>query len=147
MGKIDYRKIYETNKDEWKALTRGPQKYEAFLAGHYSDSNHFVYELLQNAEDARATRVVIEYHGDNFAKKKNDGSLVSAQGNEVPTKLEGLKGEILLFLTHIKLLYWVDKKTGKFSKIMLSEAENGDRLIACIIEGSAYAGKRCIRYF
>ena len=29
MGKIDYRAIYETNKDEWKALTREPQKYEA----------------------------------------------------------------------------------------------------------------------
>lgn len=66
MGKIDYRKIYETNKDEWKALTREPQKYETLLAGHYSDSNHFVYELLQNAEDARATRVVIEYHGDKL---------------------------------------------------------------------------------
>ena len=66
MGKIDYRKIYETNKDEWKALTREPQKYEALLAGHYSDSNHFVYELLQNAEDARATRVVIEYHEDEL---------------------------------------------------------------------------------
>ena len=253
MGKIDYRKIYETNKDEWKALTREPQKYEALLAGHYSDSNHFVYELLQNAEDARATRVVIEYHGDKlvfyhngkpfdegdvkgvssmlmgtkdkndastigkfgmgfksvfkytyqpevysdeevfrienyllpvgmpgawdyqtekqklsyevteggrftpfatsehltkfvipFAKKKDDGSLVSVPGNEVLTKLEGLTGEILLFLTHIKLLYWVDKKTGKFAKIMLSEAENDDRLITCRIEGSAYAGKEDI---
>lgn len=253
MGKIDYRKIYETNKDEWKALTREPQKYEALLAGHYSDSNHFVYELLQNAEDARATRVVIEYYGDRlvfyhdgkpfdegdvkgvssmlmgtkdkndastigkfgmgfksvfkytyqpevysdeeafrienyllpvempgawdyqtekqklsyevteggrftpfvssehltkfvipFAKKKDDGSLVSVPGNEVLTKLEGLTGEILLFLTHIKLLYWVDKKTGKFAKIMLSEAENDDRLITCRIEGSAYAGKEDI---
>lgn len=253
MGKIDYRKIYETNKDEWKALTREPQKYEALLAGHYSDSNHFVYELLQNAEDARATRVVIEYHGDKlvfyhdgkpfdegdvkgvssmlmgtkdkndastigkfgmgfksvfkytslpevysdeeafrienyllpvempgawdyqtekqklsyevteggrftpfvssehltkfvipFAKKKDDGSLVSVPGNEVLTKLEGLTGEILLFLTHIKLLYWVDRKTGKFAKIMLSEAENDDRLITCRIEGSAYAGKEDI---
>lgn len=253
MGKIDYRKIYETNKDEWKALTREPQKYEALLAGHYSDSNHFVYELLQNAEDARATRVVIEYHGDKlvfyhdgkpfdegdvkgvssmlmgtkdkndastigkfgmgfksvfkytslpevysdeeafrienyllpvempgawdyqtekqklsyevteggrftpfvssehltkfvipFVKKKDDGSLVSVPGNEVLTKLEGLTGEILLFLTHIKLLYWVDRKTGKFAKIMLSEAENDDRLITCRIEGSAYAGKEDI---
>ncbi len=253
MGKIDYRKIYETNKDEWKALTREPQKYEALLAGHYSDSNHFVYELLQNAEDARATRAVIEYHGDKlvfyhdgkpfdegdvkgvssmlmgtkdkndastigkfgmgfksvfkytyqpeiysdeeafhienyllpvelpgawdyqtekqklsyevtesgrftpfassehltkfvipFAKKKDDGSLVSVPGNEVLTKLEGLTGEILLFLAHIKLLYWVDKKTGKFAKIMLSEAENDDRLITCRIEGSAYAGKEDI---
>jgi len=250
MGKIDYRKIYEVNKDEWKALTREPQKYEALLAGHYSDSNHFVYELLQNAEDARATRVVIEYHEDKlifyhngkpfdegdvkgvssmlmgtkdkndastigkfgmgfksvfkytyqpevysdeeafrienyllpvempdawdyqtekqklsyevsdggrfipfassehltkfiipFAKKKDDGSIVSVPGNEVLTKLEGLTGEILLFLTHIKVLYWVDKKTGKYAKIMLSEAENDDRLLTCRIEGSAYAGK------
>ena len=66
MGKIDYRKIYEVNKDEWKALTREPQKYEALLAGHYSDSNHFVYELLQNAEDAGAAKVVIEYHEDKL---------------------------------------------------------------------------------
>lgn len=250
MGKIDYQKIYETNKDEWKALTREPQKYEALLAGHYSDSNHFVYELLQNAEDARATRVVIEYHEDKlifyhngkpfdegdvkgvssmlmgtkdkndastigkfgmgfksvfkytyqpevysdeeafrienyllpvempdawdyqtekqklsyevsdggrfipfassehltkfiipFAKKKDDGSIVSVSGNEVLAKLEGLTGEILLFLTHIKVLYWVDKKTGKYAKIMLSEAENDDSLLTCRIEGSAYAGK------
>lgn len=66
MGKIDYRAIYETNKDEWKALTREPQKYEALLAGHYSESNHFVYELLQNAEDERADRVVIEYYEDKL---------------------------------------------------------------------------------
>ena len=46
MGRIDYKAIFEQNQDEWKALTRDPQKYEALLAGHYSDSNHFVYELL-----------------------------------------------------------------------------------------------------
>lgn len=253
MGKIDYQRIYEVNKDEWKALTREPQKYEALLAGHYSDSNHFVYELLQNAEDARATRVVIEYHYDKlvfyhngkpfdendvkgvssmlmgtkdkddattigkfgmgfksvfkytyqpeiysdeeafrienyllpvemeeawnyktekqklsyevsageryipfalsehltkfiipFVKKKDDGRIISVPGNEVLEKLKGLTGEILLFLTHIKVLFWVDKTTGKYAKIMLSEAENDDRLITCRIEGSAYAGKEDI---
>lgn len=253
MGKINYQKIYDINKDDWKALTREPQKYEALLAGHYSDSNHFVYELLQNAEDARASRVVIEYYDDKlifyhngkafdeedvkgvssmlmgtkdkndastigkfgmgfksvfkytyqpevysdeeafrienyllpvempgawdylsekqklfyevadggkffpfassehltkfvipFAKKKDDGSIVSVPGNEVLSKLEGLTGEILLFLTHIKLLYWVDKKTGKYAKIMLSETENDNRLITCRIEGSAYEGKEDI---
>ena len=66
MGKINYQKIYTTNKDEWKALTREPQKYEALLAGHYSESNHFVYELLQNAEDEKADRVVIEYYDDKL---------------------------------------------------------------------------------
>lgn len=253
MGKIDYRKIYDLNKDEWKALTREPQKYEALLAGHYSDSNHFVYELLQNAEDAKATRVVIEYYEDKlifyhngkpfdendvkgvssmlmgtkdkndastigkfgmgfksvfkytyqpeiysddeafcienylfpveldaewdyqsektnlsyevsegshfipfassehltkfvipFAKKKDDGRIESVPGNEVLAKLESLSGEILLFLTHIKLLYWVDRKTGKYAKIMLSETEKDENLITCRIEGTAYSGKEDI---
>ena len=79
-----------------------------------------------------------------FAKKKNDSSLIRVQGNEVLMKLEEMTGEMLLFLTHIKLLYWVDKKTGKYAKIMLSEAENDESLITCRIEGSAYAGKEDI---
>ncbi len=81
MGKINYKAIYDKNKDDWKAMTREPQKYEELLAGHYSDCNHFIYELLQNAEDAFevdengkfnpetcafADRVVIEYYEDKL---------------------------------------------------------------------------------
>lgn len=66
MGKINYRAIYNENHDGWKKMTENPGKYEALLAGHYSDSNHFVYELLQNAEDAGATSVVFEYHDDRI---------------------------------------------------------------------------------
>ena len=44
MGKIDYQAIYNENKDGWKKLTDAPQRYEALLAGHYSDSNHFYYK-------------------------------------------------------------------------------------------------------
>ena len=29
MGMIDCRAIYDLNQDEWKALTRDPQKYES----------------------------------------------------------------------------------------------------------------------
>ena len=46
MGKIDYRAIYEKNHNGWFEMTEQPGKYEALLAGHYSDSNHFVYELF-----------------------------------------------------------------------------------------------------
>ena len=66
MGNIDYKSIYDNNKFEWHAMTEHPEKYEALLAGHYSDSNHFVYELLQNAEDENATKVVIEYYPDKL---------------------------------------------------------------------------------
>lgn len=66
MGKINYKAIYDENHDGWKKMTENPGKYEALLAGHYSDSNHFVYELIQNAEDAGAATVVFEYHEDRI---------------------------------------------------------------------------------
>lgn len=249
MGKINYRSIYEKNQDEWKALTREPQKYEALLAGHYSESNHFVYELLQNAEDERADRVVIEYYEDKlvfyhngdpfdegdvrgvssmlmgtkdrnsaqtigrfgmgfksvfkytyqpeiysddeafqiqnyllpveisdqwdfkkekealsykttggkylpfaredhltkiiipFLKRNDDGTLKKVSGKEVLQKLEQLTGEILLFLNHIKKLYWVNKGNGKFAMISLDEDQTDKNLVSCRIEGSAYGGK------
>ena len=241
MGKIDYRKIYDTNRDQWKALTSEPQKYEALLAGHYSESNHFVYELLQNAEDESADRVVIEYYDDRlvfyhngdpfdekdvrgvssmlmgtkdrdsaqtigrfgmgfksvfkytyqpeiysddeafiienyllpseidggwnfqdekenllykvngrpykpfaneehltkivipFLKRNNQGELVKVSGREVLQKLEELTGEILLFLNHIKELYWVNKRTGKFAMITLGQDDTDVNLVTCRI--------------
>lgn len=241
MGKIDYQKIYDTNRDQWKALTSEPQKYEALLAGHYSESNHFVYELLQNAEDESADRVVIEYYDDRlvfyhngdpfdendvrgvssmlmgtkdresaqtigrfgmgfksvfkythqpeiysddeafiienyllpsevkegwdyrkekenlsykangspykpftkeahltkivipFLKRGNRGELVKVSGREVLQKLEELTGEILLFLNHIKELYWVNKRTGKFAMITLGQDKADINLVTCRI--------------
>ena len=241
MGKIDYRKIYDTNRDQWKALTSEPQKYEALLAGHYSESNHFVYELLQNAEDESADRVVVEYYDDKlvfyhngdpfdendvrgvssmlmgtkdrdsaqtigrfgmgfksvfkytyqpeiysddeafiienyllpsevadgwdfraekeklsyrvneksyrpfvseehltkivipFLKRNNKGELSKVSGREVLQKLEELTGEILLFLNHIKELYWVNKRTGKYAMITLGQDETDVNLVTCRI--------------
>lgn len=257
MGRIDYKALFEQNQDEWKALTRDPQKYEALLAGHYSDSNHFVYELLQNAEDAfdkssglSASKVVIEYYPDKLvfyhngkpfdeadvrgvssmlmgtkdrddaqtigrfgmgfksvfkytyqpevysddeafkitnyllpveitdgwdyeSEKKNivcklgggrsfvpfskeehltkivipfqkygkDGGLESVPGDDVLKKLDELDGEILLFLSHIQNLYWVNKETGKFAYITLKQDESDEKLITCRIEGTDYDGK------
>lgn len=241
MGKIDYQKIYDTNRDQWKALTSEPQKYEALLAGHYSESNHFVYELLQNAEDESADRVVIEYYDDQlvfyhngdpfdekdvrgvssmlmgtkdrdsaqtigrfgmgfksvfkytyqpeiysddeafiienyllpsevkegwnywnekeslsykvngkpykpfadeehltkivipFLKRNNQGQLIRVSGREVLQKLEELTGEILLFLNHIKELYWINKRTGKFAMITLGQDGTDSNLVTCRI--------------
>ena len=247
MGKINYRSIYKRNQDEWKALTREPQKYEALLAGHYSDSNHFVYELLQNAEDEHATKVVFEYYQDKlvfyhngdsfdeddvkgvssmlmgtkdrnsaqtigrfgmgfksvfkytyqpeiysddeafrienyllpveieddwdyarlkdeliyelnsgekyipfynskhltkiiipFKKKDYHGNIVSVSGKEVLNKLENIDQEILLFLTYIKKLYWIDKTSGKYAMITLDEKKKDKHLKTCRIEGTDY---------
>jgi len=257
MGQIDYKAIYEQNQDEWKALTRDPQRYEALLAGHYSDSNHFVYELLQNAEDAfdkdtgaSASIVVIEYYADKlvfyhngkpfdeadvrgvssmlmgtkdrddaqtigrfgmgfksvfkytyqpeiysddeafkitnyllpveisdgwdyeaekksiscklgegraflpflnekhltkivipFMKYGRKGELEPVPGDDVLKKLDELNGEILLFLSHIKNLYWINKENGKYAHITLQSDEKDERIITCRIEGTEYGDK------
>lgn len=250
MGKVDYERIYKENQDDWKALTREPQKYEALLAGHYSDSNHFVYELLQNAEDEQASKVVIEYYEDRlvfyhngepfdeddvrgvssmlmgtkdrnsgqtigrfgmgfksvfkytyqpeiysdseafrienyllpveiennwndrvehervvciknggkafkpfwdaqhltkivipFVKRTDNGELKPIDGKDVLDKLQGLNVEILLFLTHIRELYWMDKSTNKYARILLRETTDDKHLVVCSIEGSAHGEK------
>ena len=250
MGKIDYKSIYDNNKFEWHAMTEHPEKYEALLAGHYSDSNHFVYELLQNAEDENATKVVIEYYPDKlifyhngdpfdegdvigvssmlmgtkdkssgqtigrfgmgfksvfkytyqpeiysdneafriesyllpveiedgfspsmekrllndrmkgkggfipftendhitkiiipFKKKDEDGKLYSVPGKDVLDKLQSLNGEILLFLSSIRNLFWIDRSSNKYAMITLKEDELDERLVTCRIEGSSHNDK------
>ena len=249
MGRINYQAIYEKNKHDWYALTEEPQKYEALLAGHYSDSNHFVYELLQNAEDEKASKVVVEYYRDQlvfyhngdsfdegdvrgvssmlmgtknkddastigkfgmgfksvfkytyqpeiysdeegfviqdyllpkevkngwdyqkaktelkypdgdkliyafagckhltkivipFKKKDQKGSFVTVDGKDVLDKLQSLSGEILLFLTYIQDLYWINKETGKYAHITLGKDEKDQNLITCRISGNNGDGK------
>lgn len=244
MGRINYQAIYEKNKHDWYAMTEEPQKYEALLAGHYSDSNHFVYELLQNAEDEKASKVVVEYYSDQlvfyhngepfdegdvrgvssmlmgtknkddastigkfgmgfksvfkytyqpeiysddecfviqnyllpkevkngwdyrkakaelkypdgdkvvyafsgsehltkivipFKKKDQKGNLVTVTGKDVLDKLQNLSGEILLFLTHIQDLYWIDRETGKYAHITQGKDEKDQNLITCRISGN-----------
>ena len=255
MGNIDYSKIYNENKENWKALTEEPHKYEALLAGHYSDSNHFVYELLQNAEDEKASRVVIEYYKDKlvfyhngepfdegdvrgvssmlmgtkdrfdaqtigrfgmgfksvfkytnqpviysdheafmiknyllpveitegwdyehekanlqyrfgngktyfpffnsdhltkivipFVKTDDNGVFYNADGKDVLQKLSGLNGEILLFLTYIKDLYWINKQKNHHVRITLSDDKADKNIITCRITGSSYVRDEVSRY-
>lgn len=253
MGMVDYQAIYARNKHGWYDMTEEPEKHEALLAGHYSDSNHFVYELLQNAEDEKASKVVIEYYKDKlvfyhngepfdeadvrgvssmlmgtksrddaqtigrfgmgfksvfkythqpeiysdneafciksyllpeeidggwdyiaekdalafklgdgrncfpfinedhltkiiipFTKRKYDGSFESISGQDVVKKLEELNGEILLYLTYIKELYWVDKTRNQYALISLDRSEEDKNLYTCRIEGSSVGSKEDI---
>ena len=91
MGRIDYRAIYEENRHDWFAMTEEPQRYEALLAGHYSDSNHFIYELLQNAEDENASHVVIEYYEDRLVFYHDGDPFDEADVRGVSSMLMGTK--------------------------------------------------------
>lgn len=245
MGKINYRTIYEKNHRGWLDMTEKPGKYEALLAGHYSDSNHFVYELIQNAEDTKASCVVFEYHEDKmvfyhdgkpfneadvigvssmlettkaddaqtigkfgmgfksvfkytcepqiysddeafriknyllpeeidtdwnyveqmqlgisyaldggeqfipfaqsehltkvvlpFQKREKSGEIYRIDGSDIILKLMDLESEILLFLSTIKHLFWIDKTKGKYEKFSLIEQEDANLKI-CQLKGNA----------
>lgn len=252
MGKINYKSIYEKNRTGWREMTDNPGKYEALLSGHYSDSNHFVYELLQNAEDTKATSVVFEYNNDNiafyhdgkpfdeadvigvssmlettkaddaqtigkfgmgfksvfkytcepvihsdseafkivnyllpveiesewdykhqmkegmtyyldseafipfvnsnhltkvilpFQKRSKTGELIITNGNDIVTKLKELEPEILLFLSNIKTLFWIDKTNNKYELFRIIESED-DNLVICKLKGNV-ATKNTRRY-
>jgi hypothetical protein len=59
---IDYDKIREENIREYGEGTR----HLSFLSRLYTDRTHFVFELLQNAEDAGATRILFSLFGDRL---------------------------------------------------------------------------------
>ena len=69
---IDYEKIKQENTLDWgrRIGELGP----IVLANLYSDSTHFVYELLQNAEDASATSVTFRLY-PNRLEFDHDGRL------------------------------------------------------------------------
>jgi len=252
MGKINYKAIYDRNKHGWYDMTEEPQKYEALLAGHYSESNHFIYELLQNAEDERASHVVFEYYPDKlvfyhngdpfdeedvrgissmlmgtkdrndaqtigrfgmgfksvykytyqpeiysddeafriknyllpekletswdyqdekehlsyyvnggftypfamsehltkivipFEKRDVNGEIKKISGKEVLQKMEELPSEILLFLTYIKRLYWINKTSGKYSMITFDTDKKDQHLVTCRIEGNSHENKEVL---
>ena len=245
MGKINYRAIYEKNHRGWLDMTENPGKYEALLAGHYSDSNHFVYELIQNAEDTKASCVVFEYYDDKivfyhdgkpfneadvigvssmlettkaedaqtigkfgmgfksvfkytcepqiysdseafciknyllpeeiktdwnyveqmrsgicysldagelfipflqsehltkvvlpFQKREKSGEICRIDGSDIIIKLKELEPEILLFLSTIKCLFWIDKTKRKYEKFSFAEQEDAN-LKVCQLKGNA----------
>ena len=66
MGNIDFVKISENNRKEFHHLLSNPESYVAWLAGQGIHRTTYLYELLQNAEDGRATSVVVEVAQDRL---------------------------------------------------------------------------------
>lgn len=70
----DYDRIREDNIREYGQGTR----HLSFLGRLYTDRTHFVFELLQNAEDAGATRILFSLF-DNRLEVTHDGRLFNEQ--------------------------------------------------------------------
>lgn len=56
-----------TESEEWVRLSkRREYDFDSLLAGLYNDPSHFIYEMLQNAEDEKATEVRFELFEDRL---------------------------------------------------------------------------------
>ena len=64
---IDYKKIADERRAGWRDATSGKNRsFEKLLTGLYSENNHFIYELLQNAEDAEAGFLTFIYQKERL---------------------------------------------------------------------------------
>lgn len=87
----DYDQIRADNIREYGEGTR----HLAFLNQLYADRTHFVYELLQNAEDARASRVFFRLHDDRLEVMHNGRLFDDRDVRGICGVVAGTKGDDL----------------------------------------------------
>lgn len=89
--------LHKSQLEDLKVFMK-PKYFNVFngVIDKYSDSAHFIYELLQNADDAGATQVEIELEKDKFIFTHN-GTVkftISNPDNEVTDREAGRLGHI-----------------------------------------------------
>ncbi|MFQ5862015.1 MAG: winged helix-turn-helix domain-containing protein [Candidatus Brocadiales bacterium] len=130
MPNKEFAKLIEESK-EWVRLSKSRgYDFNSILAGLYNDPSHFIYEILQNAEDENAKKVVFKLFEDRL-DIYHDGELFDfddikgVTGIEIPTK----KG---------------DWKTRKFYTIDIIQQESYDvaqRFIDLLSKAKVQTGK------
>ncbi|RME60945.1 hypothetical protein D6779_01060 [Candidatus Parcubacteria bacterium] len=87
----DYEKILKDNIREYGEGTR----HLAFLKRLYSDRTHFVFEIIQNAEDAKAKRIRFDLHGNRLEVRHDGRPFSGADVRGICGVGEGTKSEDL----------------------------------------------------
>src|SRR3990172_9686240 len=66
MANKDFEKLIERRKDWVRSSKENKFDFDSILAGLYNDPSHFIYEILQNAEDEEAKEVRFEIFDDRL---------------------------------------------------------------------------------
>lgn len=87
----EFQELISSGK-EWVELSRKRKfNFESILSGLYADASHFIYELLQNAEDENATtvtftlfndRLEVWHNGENFNFQDVEGIIGIGEGTK-----------------------------------------------------------------
>ncbi len=90
---INYKAIKKENKKEYGRIHRwGPGLLDKLL---YSDQTHFIYELLQNVEDAEASEVKFRLYKDRLELEHNGRPFNEADVRSICRLAEGTKADDL----------------------------------------------------
>ena len=89
---FDYEAIKQEHIKEHDALV---DRVGAYLTNMYSDQTHFIYELLQNAEDAEATEVKFRLYQDRLELEHDGCQFDEADVGGICKLISGTKNEDL----------------------------------------------------
>src|SRR3990170_8846412 len=147
MSNNEFESLIERRKGFVRSLKENKFDFDSILAGLYNDPSHFIYEILQNAEDAHAKEVRFElfegrldvYHdGKDFDFKDIDG----VTGIGISTKKEDLN-LIGKFGVGFKSVFAVTKTPHIFSGEFKIKIE--DFVIPSVINSSNSISETLIR--
>lgn len=63
---MDIKELIKNRREFVDAQIKNGFDLTTVFRGLYSDPSHFIYEILQNAEDAKATKITFELHQDKL---------------------------------------------------------------------------------
>lgn len=66
MKTLDFQDLIRKREDWVRVSKENKFDFDSLLAGLYNDPSHFIFEILQNAEDAAAKTVKFELHDDRL---------------------------------------------------------------------------------
>ncbi len=66
MSSNEFSKLVKKRKDWVRSSKENKFDFDSILSGLYNDPSHFIYEILQNAEDAGASKISFNLFSDHL---------------------------------------------------------------------------------
>ncbi len=89
---MEIKELIKNREEFVNAVKKNNFDLTPILVGLYSDASHFVYEILQNSEDAKATWIKFDLHPDKLIITHN-GIVFNGQDIEAITSISNLEND------------------------------------------------------
>lgn len=96
MEPLDFQELIQKREDWVRSSKENKFNFDSILAGLYNDPSHFIFEILQNAEDAGAKTIIFKLDENQLEishdaiKKFNADDIAAITGIGISTKKEDI---------------------------------------------------------